>query len=199
MHQTKYALTSIFALGLILFCSIFVAAQQVEPSYDVTLQLVIGSDEAGSRGDIPNDLTAIAKQIKGQFGFGNYRLASTFLGRLTNSGSFSYKSSSNIFGKETQGQPIFLEWNISDFHSMPNGKGGQGFSSQGFNFGARVPVTTSISAGEGKTSAVTNYESIGINLRKIGLAENSPTMIGTLNLPGTSGTIFLIMTVKSAD
>lgn len=199
MHQLRYVFTSIFALSLILFCSAVMYAQQVEPSYDVSLQLVIGSDEAGSRGDIPNELSGIAKQIKGQFGFANYRLASTFLGRLTNAGSFSYKSASNIFGKETQGQPIFLEWNITDFHSMPNGKGGQGFSSQGFNFGARVPMNTAISGGDGKTATVTNYESIGLNLRKIGLTENSPTLIGTLNLPGTNGTIFLIMTVRSTD
>ena len=58
---------------------------------------------------------------------------------------------------------------------------------------------TGYPAANAKTAAVTNYESIGLNLRRISLVENTPTMIGTLNLPGTNGTIFLIMTVRSAD
>lgn len=199
MNLSRSIFKSILVCGLITASAAFSHGQQVEASYGMSLQLVIGSDEGGSKGDIPNELSAVTKQIKSQFGFSNYRLASTFLGRLTNAGSFSYKSASNIFGKESQGQPVFLEWNITEFHTAPSTKGGQGFMSQGFNFGARIPVTTAINGGDGKAAAVTNYESIGLNLRRISITENTPTMIGTLNLPGTNGTIFLIMTVKSVD
>ena len=201
MHQTKYALTSIFALGLILFCSIFVAAQQVEPSYDVTLQLVIGSDDNAQRSDLPPELSNVSRQLKSSFKFSNYRLASTFLGRISNNGSFEYKSTSNIFGQEvTSPTQSFIEWSAISLKAMPNAKGQSGFQAQTFRFGARVPVLMSNSKDEsGKSFPVYNYEQIGLTLSKIGLSENVPTLVGTLTLPVTSGTIFLIMTVKSAD
>ncbi|HEX3102519.1 MAG TPA: hypothetical protein VHQ01_12030, partial [Pyrinomonadaceae bacterium] len=79
-------------------------------------------------------------------------------------------------------------------------KGPQGFQAQGFNFGARVPVTTgTVKDQSGKDQPIVNYEKIGLDLSKVSFAENVPTLVGTLNLPGNSGTIFLIMTVKSAD
>ena len=71
-------------------------------------------------------------------------------------------------------------------------KGGQGYQARGFRFGAKVPVLT------GPTKDIT-FEAIGLNLDRVGLAENIPTLIGTLNLPGANGTIFLVMTIKTVD
>ncbi|MBV9217163.1 MAG: hypothetical protein JO053_13420 [Acidobacteria bacterium] len=194
----------ICALAVLLASCVAVSAQNsfdnANSNYDVSLHLIIGSDEAGTKGDIPNDLGNVTKAIKNQFGFANYRLASTFQGRLANSGSFSYKSTSNIFGKEsTQAMQSFLEWNIAGFHVMAPAGSSRAFVSDGFNFGARVPVLTNVASTDGKSSTITNYEPIGLTLRTVGLKENVPTMIGTLNLPGTSGTIFLVVTVRSAD
>lgn len=191
----------ICALTLLIAGCVAVSAQQTDPSqsYSVSLHVIIGSDEPGAKNDIPKDFAQLASALKNQFGFANYRLASTFMGRLANSGSFSYKSASNVFGKETTAtSQTFLEWNISNFKLVPNTSGPRAFVSDGFNFGARIPVTTFVAAGD-KSTPITNYEPIGLNLRTVGLKENVPTMIGTLNLPGTSGTMFLIMTVHSAD
>jgi hypothetical protein len=83
---------------------------------------------------------------------------------------------------------------------MPTGNGQTGFQADSFRFGARVPVLTGGSSdAAGKGAPIYNYEPIGIALSRVGLMGGSPTLIGTLNLPGTSGTIFLIMTVRSAD
>ncbi|MBK8302079.1 MAG: hypothetical protein IPK98_01175 [Chloracidobacterium sp.] len=65
-----------------------------------------------------------------------------------------------------------------------------------FPFGAGP---SDASKDEGKIQPVYNYEQIGLNISKVGLSQNTPTLIGTLNLPGTSGTIFLVMTVRAAD
>ena len=83
---------------------------------------------------------------------------------------------------------------------MPTTNGRTGFQADSFRFGARVPVVMSGPAdASGKSLPIYNYEPIGIALSRVGLTDGSPTLIGTLNLPGTSGTIFLIMTVRSAD
>ncbi|MFN0140743.1 MAG: hypothetical protein ACKVQW_11750 [Pyrinomonadaceae bacterium] len=177
-------------------------AMQVEPSYDVTLHMLIGSND-GVKGDLPASLADVSKQLKANFNFSSYRLASTFLGRISNTGTFEYKSVGDLGGRNVDGAAptlTFLEWTIASLRSMPTVKGRPGFQAQAFRFGARVPVQTTTFQGEsGKGSTVYNYESIGLSLAKIGLAENTPTLIGTLNLPGANGTIFLIMTVRATD
>jgi hypothetical protein len=193
---------------LILFSSFITAAQSddarptihVEPSYDVALHLLIGSND-GAKGELPASLTNISKQLKANFTFSNYRLASTFLGRISNTGTFEYKSIGNLFGPETETSPhTFLEWSVANFRNMPTAKGQTGFQAQTFRFGARVPVAVSSLKSEGSaTLPVYNYESIGLTLARFGLAENTPTLLGTLNLPGANGVIFLVMTVRPAD
>lgn len=176
------------------------AAVQVEPSYDIALHLVIGSNDGTSKagGELPASLANMSKQLKANFAFTNYRLASTFLGRIANTGTFEYKSVGNIVGKDTEAMPqSFLEWTLANCRSMPTAKGQPGMQAQVFRFGARVPVV--VGSARGESAAAVNYESIGLSLGKIGLVENTPTLIGTLNLPGANGTVFLIMTVRATD
>ena len=201
MKVSKIIFRSLLVFSLVAGCSAFLFGQQLEPSYNVSLNLIIGSNEAAARGELPADLAAVSRQIKSSFSFSNYRLGSTLIGRVSNTGYYSYKSSSNIFGVESNSvTQTFIEWSIENFKVMPTAKGQNGFQTQGMKFGARVPVLTNASGGEvGKSAPVYNYEPIGLSLVKVGLPENTPTLIGTLNLPGTSGTIFLVMTVRSAD
>src|SRR3954468_10701737 len=103
MRRTGYFC---IAMAVVLTLAGIVSAQGPAPaptadaSFDVSLHLVLGSNEGG-RGDLPNELSAVSKQMRSNFGFSNYRLASTFLGRISNSGSFEYKSVSNIFGQQS--------------------------------------------------------------------------------------------------
>ena len=206
MNQSKFFLSAIFVFGVIMAASLTAFGQpdarlQVEPSYEVSLQLVIGTNDTAQRADFPNSLSAISRQLKSSFAFSNYRLAGTFLGRITNAGSFEYKSLTNIFGQESTGAPqTFLDWSVGNLRNGPNAKGTQSFQAQSFRFGARVPVTTASFKDEsGKMNPVINYESIGLSVGKLGLPENVPTLIGTLNLPGANDTIFLVMTVRSVE
>ncbi len=175
--------------------------QHVDPNYDVSLQVVIGSNDAGQRSELPANLSSISKQLKNNFAFSNYRIGSTLLGRIADTGSFEYKSVANGLAQESDTKSqTFLDWSLFNFRSVSNEKGPTILQAQSFRFGARVPVTTgNFKDGGGNNNPVINYEAIGLSLGKIGLTENVPTLIGTLSLPGTSGTIFLVMTVRSAD
>jgi len=202
MNQPKSIFATVFVFGVFLLTAAASFAQpKSEPSYQVSLQFVIGSNDAAPRSELPASFSAISRQLKANFAFSNYRLASTFLGRVSDSGAFAYKSVSNILGQETGGaSPTFLEWSLNNFMRIPSEKGPAGFQAEAFVFGARVPVVSNSFRDEsGKSSQVINYEQIGLTLRKIGLSENVPTLLGTLTLPGTTGTIFLVVTVKSAD
>ena len=200
MNISKSIFKSIFVFSLIAACSAFMYGQQIEPSYNISLNLVIGSNDGTARAELPAELAAVSKQIKSSFQFANYRVANTLIGRISNAGSFQYQSVANMSDKEPlPASPTFLDWSLVEFRNMPNAKGQAGFQARSFKFGAKVPVLVGSREDNGKTMPSINYESIGLSLERIGIFENVPTVIGTLTLPGTSGTIFLIMTVKSAD
>lgn len=179
------------------------ARTPLEPSYEMSLQIIIGSNEAGKGADLGQNLAAVSRQLRAVFPFSQYRVAGTFIGRISNSGNYEYKSVSNIFGQESEPKtmiPTFLEWSVNNFRSGQTVKGETGFQAQSLRFGARVPVAVSgLREDTGKAVSTVNYESVGLNLGRVGLAENSPTLIGTLNLPGADGTIFLVMTIRGAE
>ena len=168
-----------------------------EPSYEVSIQVVVGSHDAGQGVALPAGLANISKQLKGNFPFENYKLTNTFLGRLSNNGNIEYKSVSDVFGQgdlEPNSQ-TFLEWSLNNFRVMQNG-----FQVRGFRFGARVPVRTGSTKDEsGKQLPIVVYEQIGLTVNQIGFPVNRPTLVGTISLPKTTGTIFLVATVKTAE
>jgi len=185
--------TAIAAAICVTLCLSATAQQAPTPdtNYDVTLQLVIGSNEAGSKTDLPADLGPLTKQIRSNFDFSGYRLASTFFGRIASNGNFDYNSVASIEGKDLSSSvPTFLDWSLRDLHSAP---GSRGLQASSFRFGARVPVLIGDSS---KGQQGVTYENLGVGLNRVGLNENTPTLIGTLHLPGTSGTVFLIMTIR---
>ncbi len=169
--------------------------QLLEPSYEVALQVVIGSNEAAIKNDLPASLAGISKHLKGNFSFSHYRLANTFLGHVSNTGNIEYKSVLNILGQDTDAESqTFLDWSLGNFRVLQNG-----FQARSFRFGARVPIRTgSVKDGSGVVTPVVNYESVGLTIHMIGLPENTPTLLGTISLPKTTGTIFLVATVKAA-
>ena len=200
MNLTKYGLGLLVFPLLFLFSSISVSAQsdgsqQLEPSFEIALHVVIGSNDGASRAELPASLSTISKQLKGNFSFSNYRVANTFLGRVSNNGTVEYKSVSNILGLETDAEtPTFFEWSMGNFRAYQNG-----FQARSFRFGARVPVRTGTAKdAAGVASPVINYEAVGISMVGIGLPANTPTLVGTISLPKTAGTIFLVATVKTA-
>src|SRR5688572_32772378 len=125
MNQSKRYLSFLAAPLVVLIALSSAAAQPdsaqfLEPSYEVSLHVVIGSNEAGSRADLPASLSGISRQLKNNFSFSNYRLANTFLGRISNTGNIEYKSISNILGQESDPESqTFLEWSMGSFRVMP--------------------------------------------------------------------------------
>jgi hypothetical protein len=193
MNLSKHAFTlAVFSIVFIGSVSIATAqsdaVQQLEPSYEIALHVVIGSNEA-ARTDLPGSLSNISRYLKGNFSFSNYRLTNTIFGRISNTGTVEYKGVTNLFGIENDVESqSFLEWTIGGFRALPTG-----FQARSFRFGARVPVRTS------PGNPALSYESVGLTMNMIGLPANRPTLIGTIGLPRTAGTMFLVATVKTAE
>lgn len=192
------------ALPLILFLfSVTALAQgptrQVpDPSYDVVLQVIIGSDEKTSNGQLPQGLSSVTKQLRANYNFAEFKLANTYVGRVTNGGDFSFKSVSNLFGRGAASErPSFLEWSLSGFRSESKDAGKNDLGLQTFRFGARIPIVTGyMNDGAGKQLPNYNYEGIGLTSSRISLAENTPTLLGSLSLPNTDNSMFLVLTLR---
>ena len=203
MNQSRRSIPRL-AVSLLFFIGCLSAAgqtdsvsQNAEPSYEVSLQIVIGSNDATARGvDLPASLSAISRQLKDNFAFSRYRLANTFLGRVSNNGNIEYKSVSNLLGQDSDLESqTFLDWSVIGLRRMENM-----FHAKAFRFGARIPVRTGTLKDEsGKINPVVNYEPVGLSMTMIGLPANKPTLVGTIGLPRENGTIFVVATVRPAD
>lgn len=204
MYKPNTLIKFLFITAAIVFGGVSISAQATaaagDRSYEATLFVLIGSDDDAQRGDLPKSVDGVAKQIRDTFTFKNYRLMNTYYGRLANNGSLDYKSVSSLKNVSTElDSPTFLDWQLANFKAEPAGSGRDSLSVQMFRFGARVPIVVSqIHAGDGRTNPVTNYESVGLTLNRLNIAENSPTLIGTISLPRTTGTVFLVLVIKQA-
>src|SRR6478672_11248611 len=100
MIQTTSVKSAVFAVSLTIAFAVsaFAQEQSGDRNYDISLHLVIGSNDPAmsSRAEVPKELDGIVRQVKSGFNFGNYRLLSTFVGRVGEAGQFSYQSVANI-------------------------------------------------------------------------------------------------------
>lgn len=169
----------------------------------ILLQVLTGSNDTGSAATVPPNLRVVSKELKGNFAFSSYRLANPYLGRVPDSGNvdINYNSVSNVFGQDQDTDPpSFLDWKLGGLRNKANEKSQKMFQVQSFRFGERIPLHTwSQRDSAGKPLGVIDYETVGLNRGKVSLSENSPTLISTLILRKTAGTLFLVLTVRPVE
>lgn len=197
-----YRPKSSFASLLFVFLFTFTANAQTAPplpdleqNFEVVMNVVLGSDSGPARSALPANLSEVVGQLKASMAFNNYSVANTYFGRVADAGSLEYRSVADIFGIEAGSEnPSFVEWKIGRIRSVPGNGRRHSFTIEGFRFGARVPIRMGSAGQDGKTPLV--YEGIGLNLGNVNVAAGSPTLVGTLSLPRSNGTLFLVMTVN---
>ena len=167
-----------------------------DAGYEAVLNILVGSNESISGKALPKSLSSVQRQLNENFGFSNYNLRSTLLGRVSAPGSVEYKSISDHFGRESVDAPTFVEWTLQLLPAAAADANRLQLSA--FRFGARVPVLIRGRGPDGQNSGATTYESIGLSSQRVALSIGKPALIGTVSLPGTSGTLFLVLTVRLA-
>jgi hypothetical protein len=174
-------------------------AKTADPTFEAVLHVLVESGQATVGDSVPQSLTGIARQLRSDFGASNLRLINTYYGRMSISGNLEYKGVSAAYAQESQaGAPSFMDWRLAGLRSVQNAAGQPVYQFQGFRFGARVPVRIAVPADQ-KGPAPINYESIGLNLDRTSVRDNTPTLVGTLIQPKTDATVFLILTVRNVD
>ena len=167
-----------------------------DTGYEAVLNILVGSNESTLGKGLPKSLSSIQRQLNENFGFSNYNLSSTLLGRISAPGSVEYKSISDHFGREAVDAPTFVEWTLQ---LQPAATAAANkLQLNAFRFGARVPVVTRGRGPDGQSAGTTTYESIGLSSQRVALPVGKPALIGTVSLPGTNGTLFLVLTIRPA-
>lgn len=175
------------------------AKRQTERSYEMVLQILTASDSAAdSRQAVPQTLSGVVKKLKNTFAYSNYRLTSTYLQRIANTGNMDFKGVSAEPNKDVYA-PVFSDWTIGQLTAFPYIEPQNFVSIQNFRFGQRIPVKTGGFQENNKSNSPVNYEAIGLSTQKIDLPVNTPTLIGTLSTSKSDELLFLILTVKPTD
>jgi hypothetical protein len=198
MNQIRSLMIGIFVSGLLFIVPVVCFGQAAtEPNYEVSVHLIMGSNDATAKPNLPASLSSISQQLKSRVAYTNFRLAGTIIGRMSNTGSYEYKSYSDLFGQDPKFRS-FLDLTIAGLRNSAVERGAGSFQAQSLRFGARVPVIVSYGKDQsGKDQPVVNYEQIGLTVAKLGLLENVPTLVGTLDVPNGTDMIFLVITVKA--
>ncbi|CAN5615538.1 hypothetical protein BH20ACI4_BH20ACI4_05080 [soil metagenome] len=168
---------------------------QIEQSYEVILHVVVASNKQNEKAKLPPALSGVINNLKNDYLYTNYNLAATFLERISINGVVGHTGVLNQLDQTQQNNIYYSDWGLSGLKAGKDEKGKDLIQFQAFNFGAKVPVLTTINA-KGDGTQVVNYENIGIRITRFNLPENKPTIIGSLATPKTDEFIFLILTVR---
>lgn len=172
---------------------------QADPCYEVVLQILVASNNAGDKTALPPTLANVVKKLKTNYNFSDYRLTTTFLQRT--SSSIEYKSLLNDFNQNTDKSfPVFSDWSLRNLRNLPGAGGRNSIQFESFRFGARIPIAgTRMNEENGRTVPFVNYESIGITTSRLSLNENEPTVVGSLATSKPDELMFLVLTVKPSE
>lgn len=195
MNKPKFILSAAAFLFVCLFNPTNSLTQtpvkQFEPSYEVVLQVLIASNTANDKSNaVPQTLSNVVKRLKNTYSFSSYRLASTYLQRVANTGNVEFKGVVNDSSQDVN-TPIFSEFTLGQLLNLPDTKGQNSISIQNFRFGQRIPVKTS--------NNLVNYEQVGLTMVKINLPVNTPTVISNLSASKLDEMMFLVLTVKPTE
>ena len=168
---------------------------------DVQLHLLLASNEAGEKGNLPQSLDPIIRQLKSSLSFSNYRLATNFVNRVKDGGTLESRGliASNIFLPAVNNPvpPTAYEFTLA---KMKLDDDLTNIDIPRFRFGLSIPVITGVIRGEGNAPATPaiNYQPASINT-EISLTEGTPTVVGTMNTTRSDQMLILVITVKRAQ
>lgn len=196
MNKPKFF---IFGLLFLIFASSVFAQNekdiQIEPSYEIVLQVVSATNNQTEKAVLPPSLSGVVGKLKNDYSYKNYNLAATFFERITQSGEIYHSGILNQLNQKEDDKLYFSNWSLKGLRAGADQKGNNLINFQNFNFGAKVPVVVS-TIGKGDGGEVVNYENIGITISRFNLPVNTPTLIGSLATQKSDEFIFLILTVR---
>lgn len=189
--KKRFNVFTIFALFLCFAAPVFAQETKdvklAEPSYEIVLQVLVASNTSDNN-QMPQSLGNVVKKLKTTFPYTDYRLTATYLNRVENGGTI--ESRGIIQETNASATPTFQNWSIYGVKRVADA-GGQNLIQLGtFQFGTKFPIQMGQSV---------NYDDTGLKINRLNLAENAPTIVGTMNASKTNELIVLVLTVRPSN
>lgn len=161
-----------------------------EPSYEVVLQVLVASNASDNNQPLPSSLTNVVKKLRTTFPFTDYRVAKTYLSRVENGGNIESRGIIQETTASSASTPTFQNWSVFGVKRISDA-GGQNLIQLGiFQFGTKLPVQLGQNVG---------YDDTGLKINRLNLAENTPTIVGTMNASKNNELIVLVLTVRPSN
>lgn len=203
MNKSKIFFLSIFVffVGLSGVFAQNEAEKIAQPNREIILQVLVASNAAAGKTNLPPSLANVTKKLGSVYSFTNYRMAMTYFGRIADRGNLDYRGiADNVLQNQSAERPVFLDWSLTGMRILPNAENQMVAEFQVFRYGMRVPVVAgAFNMESGQINQATNYEPTGLTIHRFNVPENTPTVIGTMMLPRTDETVFLVLTVNSIN
>jgi hypothetical protein len=168
---------------------------------EVQLHLLVGTKTLNADEEkLPSSLDAVVKQLRSTFAFKNYRLAATLLNRVKDGGKLTLRWVGGPLlasSAATTATPGFNEFRVASVKLVQDEDGRNAVQMIEFNFGARIPIQTSV-ASNGGSVPVVQYEQTGIST-DITVRESEPTIVGTLNVGPSGDVLIIVVTAKRPE
>ena len=177
-------------------------ARRDEVNHDVQLYLLAASNEPGDRGNVPQSVEGVLRQLRATLPFSNYRLATTFLNRVRDGGTLEVSGVGGaplLAGPSNSASPAFFRFNLQRVRLLAGADGQPFIQVEKLHFGLKIPVQTASVGGEGGKPSypVIQYQDTGIST-EMSVREGVPTVVGTMTSSQPGEAFILVVTLKRA-
>lgn len=167
------------------------------PDLEATLYILIDGQGSGAI-RMPEHLAAVRKQIEREHAVGNLRLAGTFSGRAAQGGQIDARSISQI-SSETSSEFNTVNWGLQALRSNDDAVRPGMATARAFRLTIRVPIPATVyDEQKGQARPVTLSDQVYLNISELNIANDRPTLLGSVALSDSNRVMFVVLNVREA-
>ena len=175
--------------AILIASSAFGQATPAKPgeSYNFVLQLIAGSQGASVKETLPAGWDKVEKQLRSTFSVKGFETIGTFAVRGTVGGSAGYDGHWEGLSKKGKGSPV-VRFSLSAL-SLEDGK----LVAKNGSFYLGTPATIDVQ----QPANARDEQVYKITLYSVAIEPNTPTVLGSLQIEGVEGPVFVVLTAKT--
>lgn len=180
------------------------AQRQNEVNHEVQLFLLAAAADGAARGQLPESLSGVARQLRATLPPGGYRVVLTLLNRVRDGSNVEFSGIGAPLLWPPAGSaaapptPTTFSYSLGNVRLTEDAAGGRLIHLRPLRFAARVPVQAGTARGEGGSERpVFNTQETGLTT-EISVREGEPTVVGTVATGRPDDLFVLVVTVRRA-
>lgn len=164
--------------------------------YEVELYVLAELPEDGKKPELPSALSGVASSIRQKYGKNRIGVVDRYYTVIAQGGTYDHRSILRIDNQGSSARRGFAEIRFGSVGETAAGDSRDSLAMRSFRFVARLPVRVPIARSDDKPPIDTFVnESVYTSVDRLLFAENTPTIVSTINT-SDSDTLFLVMTMR---